>query len=173
MHPDTRSQQERINTLEEQNTRFRKEIKQLRALIDAPRNLMQFSFDTHYCYITYNQAHYEFVKHNWGVTIYPGMTILDIFANEKERESARSHFDRVLKGESYILKREYKRHKGETRFYENTYIPIFENDIITAGSVSAHDITEWNEKEQEGRKYRSIFDKALEDFPLNSAGTFY
>ncbi|WP_432736088.1 PAS domain-containing sensor histidine kinase [Maridesulfovibrio sp. FT414] len=173
MNPDIITLQDRINTLEEQNARFRNEIRQLRALIDAPRNLMQFSFNHEYRYITYNQAHYEFIKHNWGVTIYPGMTILDIFSDGQERESARNHFDRVLKGESYILKREYKRRKGETRFYENTYVPVIENGTITAGTVTAHDITEWSEKEEEGRKYRAIFDKALEGiFRSTAQGRF-
>ena len=170
---ETKRFNKRISVLAEQNNRLRREIKQLRALIDAPRNLMQFSFDPGYRYITYNQAHYEFVKHNWGVTICPGMNILDIFANEQERESARGHFDRVLGGESYILKREYKRRKGETSFYENTYVPVIENGVITAGSVSAHDITEWNEIEAQGRKYRAIFDKALEGiFRSTAKGRF-
>ncbi|WP_304083593.1 PAS domain-containing sensor histidine kinase [Maridesulfovibrio ferrireducens] len=156
------SSQERVQNLEKQNTQLQKELKQLRALIDAPRNVMQFSFDPAYRYITFNQAHYEFVKHNWGVEISAGMSVLDIFTEGKEVQSAREHFDRVLQGESYILKRKYKRRKGETKYYENTYVPVIENGSIVAGTVSAHDITEWSEKEEEGRKYRSIFDKALE-----------
>ncbi|CCO24404.1 PAS domain-containing sensor histidine kinase [Maridesulfovibrio hydrothermalis] len=173
MRSDIKSLQDRVDLLEDQNIRFRNEIKQLRGMIDAPRNVMQFSFDREHRYITYNQAHYEFVKHNWGVTIYPGMTILDIFDNKTDRESAREHFDRVLQGESYILKREYKRRKGETKFYENTYVPILENGFITAGTVSAHDITQWSEKEKEGRKFRSIFDKALEGiFRSTAQGRF-
>ncbi|WP_031483222.1 PAS domain-containing sensor histidine kinase [Maridesulfovibrio frigidus] len=152
----------RMKNLEDKNSQLQKELKELRALIDAPRNVMQFSFDPSYRYITFNQAHYEFVKHNWHVEIYPGMNVLDIFTDTKEIESARSHFDRVLQGESYILKRTYKRRKGETKYYENTYVPVTENSKIVAGTVSAHDITEWNEKEEQGRKYRAIFDKALE-----------
>ncbi|GEM_PF-6232344 len=173
MRSDIKSLQDRINSLEDQNIRFRREIKQLRGMIDAPGNVMQFSFDPEYRYITYNQAHHAFVKHNWGVTIYPGMTILDIFDDEADRSSAREHFDRVLQGESYVLKREYKRYKGETKFYENTYVPILENGFITAGTVTAHDITQWSEKEEEGRKFRSIFDKALEGiFRSTAQGRF-
>ncbi|NDV26031.1 PAS domain-containing sensor histidine kinase [Desulfovibrio sp. JC010] len=170
---ETKRLHKRVSALAEQNNRLRKEIKQLRALIDAPRNLMQFSFDSEYRYITYNQAHFEFIKHSWGVSICPGMNILDIFSSDQDRESARNHFDRVLGGESYILKREYKPRKGETRFYENTYVPVFENGVIVAGSVAAHDITEWSEIEEEGRKYRAIFDKALEGiFRSTAKGRF-
>ncbi|WP_421902132.1 PAS domain-containing sensor histidine kinase [Maridesulfovibrio sp.] len=170
---ETKRLNKRISVLAEQNNRLRNEIKQLRALIDAPRNLMQFSFDPDYRYIAYNQAHFEFIRHNWGVIIRPGMNILDIFSSDQDRESARGHFDRVLSGESYILKREYKRRKGDTRFYENTYVPVFENGLIVAGSVSAHDITEWSEIEEEGRKYRAIFDKALEGiFRSTAKGRF-
>lgn len=152
----------RVKKLEQQNANLQTELGRLRTLVDTPHNIMLFSFDLKYRYITYNKAHRDFIQFNWGVDIHPGMTIFDIFATDEERTSARAHFDRVLSGESYILKRNYKRQKGDTRFYENTYIPIIENGTITGATVFAHDITEWSEKEEEGRKYRSIFDKALE-----------
>ncbi|UZP66065.1 ATP-binding protein [Desulfovibrio mangrovi] len=144
------------------NAALREEVRQLRLLLDTPQNVMHFSFDPSYRYIRFNQAHADFVRHNWGLTIREGMNILDIFPDEKERISARGHFDRVLRGESYILKRTYRRLKGEIRYYENTYMPVLEDGRVVAATVSAHDITDWNEKDEEGRKYRSFFDKALE-----------
>ncbi|XPV75720.1 MAG: ATP-binding protein [Desulfovibrio sp.] len=154
--------QKRIAELEAENTALKNDLHQIRGLVDAPRNIMLFSFDPEYRYISYNQAHYEFVKHNWGIIIHKGMNVLDIFVDEKERQSARDHFDKVLQGESYLLKRKYKKRKGETIFYENTYIPVIEDGVITAATVFAHDITQWSEQKEEWQKFRSIFDKALE-----------
>lgn len=157
-----KSAEERARELEARVVELEGELSKVRTLIDSPRNIMLFSFDTHYHYITYNEAHRQFVRHNWGVEIYPGMNVLDILSTPEERASARANFDRALRGESYILKRRYKKPKGETGFYENTYIPIVQGEEIVGVTIFAHDITEWSEKEQEGRKYRSIFDKALE-----------
>ena len=169
MTHDSETLTARVQQLEQENQalkaekeRLGMEMNQLRSLVDAPGNIMLFSFNPSYEYISFNQAHFDFVKHNWGITISKGMNVLDIFADNKERAAAQKHFDKVLNGESYILKRKYKKRKGETIFYENTYIPVINNGNITAATVFAHDITEWSEKEEEWQKYRSIFDKALE-----------
>ena len=37
-------------------------------------------------------------------------------------------------------------------------VPIIRGTDILGATVFAHDITEWNEREEEGRKYRAIFD---------------
>lgn len=155
-------QDDRIRELEERNCELEDELERLRTLVDAPETVMFFSLDQDYRYIAFNQAHRIFVRQNWGVDIRPSMSVLDVFTTQQERDSAKAHFDRALAGESYILKRPYHRSSSGNRFYQNTYIPLTRDSEITGVAVFAHDITEWNEKEEEGRKYRSIFDKALE-----------
>lgn len=152
----------RLRELEAANRQLARERDDLRVLIDTPRNVMLFSFDLNYNYIAFNQAHREFVKHNWSLDIHPGMHVFDILSDPEERAAARRNFDRVLAGESYILRRKYRKPKGEIGFYQNTYVPIVRGGEILGGTVFAHDITEWSEREEEGRKYRAIFEKALE-----------
>lgn len=138
------------------------ELRRLRTLMDAPDNVMCFSLDTSYRYIAFNRAHKLFVRQNWGVDIQTGMAVPDVLGTPEEREAAIRHFDRALSGETYMLKRQYRRSKEGPEYYQNTYFPIVEDGAITGVAVFAHDITEWSEKEREGHKYRSIFDKALE-----------
>ena len=159
----------RLRELESRNRQLLRERDDLRALIDTPRNVMLFSFDLNYNYIVFNQAHREFVKHNWSLDIHPGMHVFDILSDPEERAATRRNFDRVLAGESYILRRKYRQPKGEIGFYQNTYVPILRGGEILGGTVFAHDITEWSEREEEGRKYRAIFEKALEGIYRSTA----
>ena len=158
----------RLRELERANRALTRELHDLRALMDTPLNVMLFSLDLNYNYIAFNQAHREFVKHNWNLDIHPGMHVFDILDPE-ERAASRRNFDRVLKGESYILRRRYRRPKGEIGFYQNTYVPLVRGGEILGAVVFAHDITEWSEREEEGRKYRAIFEKALEGIYRSTA----
>lgn len=160
----------RLRELEQKNRRLARELQNLRALVDTPQNLMLFSLDLNYNYITFNQAHREFVKHNWNLDIHPGMHVFDILRDPEERAASRRNFDRVLAGESYILRRKYRKPKGEIGFYQNTYVPLMHGGEILGAAVFAHDITEWSEREEEGKKYRAIFEKALEGIYRSTAG---
>ena len=161
---------QRLRELERSNRALTRELQDLRALIDTPLNVMLFSLDLNYNYITFNQAHREFVKHNWNLDIHPGMHVFDILADPEERAASRRNFDRVLAGESYILRRKYRKPKGEIGFYQNTYVPLLRGGEILGAAVFAHDITEWSEREEEGRKYRAIFEKALEGIYRSTSG---
>ena len=158
----------RLRELERANRALTRELSDLRALVDTPLNVMLFSLDLNYNYIAFNQAHREFVKHNWNLDIHPGMHVFDILDPE-ERAASRRNFDRVLQGESYILRRRYRRPKGEIGFYQNTYVPLVRGGEILGAVVFAHDITEWSEREEEGKKYRAIFEKALEGIYRSTA----
>ncbi len=160
----------RLRELEAKNRQLLRELEDLRTLIDPPRNVMLFSFDLNYNYIAFNQAHRDFVKHNWGMDIHPGMHVFDILNDPQEKLSSLRNFDRVLAGESYILRRRYRKPKGDVGFYQNTYVPIMHGGEILGGTVFAHDITEWSEREEEGKKYRAIFEKALEGIYRSTAG---
>jgi len=165
--------QQRLRDLERTNRELMRQRDQLRDLINTPRNVMLFSFDLQCNYIAFNEAHREFVKHNWEQDIYPGMHVFDILPSAEERQESRQNFDRVLAGESYILRRKYRKPKGDIGFYQNTYVPIIRGTDILGATVFAHDITEWNEREEEGRKYRAIFEKALEGiYRSTAAGRF-
>ncbi|SFL30584.1 PAS domain S-box-containing protein [Desulfomicrobium norvegicum] len=161
---------QRLRELERSNRQLSREVQDLRALIDTPLNVMLFSLDLNYNYITFNQAHREFVKHNWKLDIHPGMHVFDVLNEPDERASSRRNFDRVLAGESYILRRKYRKPKGEIGFYQNTYVPLQRGGEILGAVVFAHDITEWNEREEEGKKYRAIFEKALEGIYRSTSG---
>lgn len=78
----------RLRELEAANRQLARERDDLRVLIDTPRNAMLFSFDLNYNYIAFNQAHREFVKHNWSLDIHPGMHVFDILSDPEERAAA-------------------------------------------------------------------------------------
>ena len=158
----------RLRELERANRALKREVEDLRALVDTPMNVMLFSLDLGYNYIAFNKAHREFVKHNWNLDIHPGMHVFDILDPE-EKAASRRNFDRVLQGESYIMRRRYRRPKGEIGFYQNTYVPLMRGGEILGAVVFAHDITEWSEREEEGKKYRAIFEKALEGIYRSTA----
>ena len=48
---------QRLRELERSNRQLTREVQDLRALIDTPLNVMLFSLDLNYNYITFNQAH--------------------------------------------------------------------------------------------------------------------
>ena len=139
----------------------------LKSILESPHGIIIFSLDRNYCYTAFTVSHREVVKVIWGQTIEIGMNILEIISLVEDRSKAKSNFDRVFRGEFFILDEEYGDTDMFRSFWENRYSPIY-NDLseITGLTVFVTEITERRRAEEELRrseeKYRNIFENVYD-----------
>ena len=120
----------------------------LKSILDSPQNVVIFSLDANYCYTEFTQTHQATIRQIWGVDIAVGMNLLDIISNPADRAKAKANFDRVLRGESFLLEEEYGDLSRLRTFYEDRYSPIFGNGGAVVGiTVFVIDITERKQAE--------------------------
>ncbi len=120
-------------------------------------NMMIFSLDKKYCYLSFNQLYKEIVKQNWGVEIKNGMNILKIISNYEDRKKAKENFDRALSGESFIKVEEFSGKNFRRRYYENIYSPLKGNRGEIEGLiVFVRDVTERINIEREIRRLSRV-----------------
>ena len=103
----------------------------LHAVLESSQHIVIFALDTHYCYLTFNNAHKETMRTIWGVDIAPGMSMLSIIGNQDDQAKAQVNFDRALRGEQFVVIEEYGAAPNRF-FYENIYSPIWgrDNNVI-------------------------------------------
>ncbi|MEI8289983.1 MAG: PAS domain S-box protein [Verrucomicrobiota bacterium] len=115
----------------------------LKSILESPQNVVIFSLDANYCYTEFTQAHQKTIRQIWGVEIAVGMNLLEIISDAGDRAKAKANFDRVLRGESFLLVEEYGDPSRQRTYYEDRYSPIFGNGGAVLGiTVFVIDITE-------------------------------
>jgi len=104
-------------------------------------NLMIFSLDKEYRYISFNKLYEEKMKTIWNVDIKKGINVLDLIDDLTLRKKAKEKFDRVLSGEYIEEKQEFDLPLGR-KYLWTTYSPLKNNeDIIVGLTVFIKDIT--------------------------------
>jgi|GEM_PF-6401451 len=115
----------------------------LKSIIESPENIISFSLDCNYRYISFNELHRQTMKTIWGVDIRLGMKMLDIIAYPEDREMARCNFDKVLSGEYFTEMEEYGDTELSRKYWEDIYSPILDENARVIGiNVLCMDITE-------------------------------
>ncbi|MEI8288522.1 MAG: PAS domain S-box protein [Verrucomicrobiota bacterium] len=136
---------------------------QLKSILESPQNVVIFSLDASYCYTEFTQTHQATIKQIRGVDIAVGMNLLDIISDPADRAKAKANFDRVLRGESFLLVEEYGDPSRQRTYYEDRYSPIFGNGGVVVGiTVFVIDITERRRAEHllvmSEHKFRRLFE---------------
>jgi len=87
-------------------------------------DLILFSLDKNYCYLSFNENHFQTIKKIWNVEIAIGMNMLEMISLQADREKAKIDFDIALAGESIIRIDEYGDEKFSRSYYEDSYSPL-------------------------------------------------
>ncbi|MFZ4457132.1 MAG: PAS domain S-box protein [Bacteroidales bacterium] len=129
--------------LKESEEKYRKDLLLLNSIFESPVNIIVFSLDTSYCYTAFTKYHAQTIKQIWGVDIQLGMNMLDIITNKDDYKKAKQNFDRVLKGEYFVLTEEYGDDALYRTYFEDFYSPVKNNlGEIIGISVFVIDISE-------------------------------
>ncbi|MFK7953701.1 MAG: response regulator [Ekhidna sp.] len=135
---------------EESEKKFKNLSLLKKGILESPEGIIVFALDKNYCYLDFTLLHKQTMKAIWAVDIEIGSNMLDYIKFKPDLEKARENFDRVLKGETFVLHEEYGNEELNRTFYENRYSPVYDetNDIIGL-AVYVIDITERKRAEQE------------------------
>ncbi len=114
-----------------------------RSIIESPQNIIMFSLDRNYRYISFNSAHYMTMQNIWGADIEIGKTMFEYITYQEDKEKARLCFDRALSGEHFSQTEEYGDEELSRKIWENIYGPIItDSGEIIGVTVFCSDITE-------------------------------
>jgi len=139
----------------------------LRSIMESPKGIVIFALDTNFCYTAFTIMHKNIMKTLWGVDIEPGMSILDVISNPPDREKARENFERVLRGEQFILIEEYGDTTKQRTWYEDRYNPIIdEAGAITGLTVFVTDITERKHAEKVALENQELLALFMKHSPI-------
>jgi PAS domain S-box-containing protein len=151
------------------NQRKRKKYKKgelLRKIVfESSDGFIAFVLDKNYNYLDFSYLHKQTMKVIWGVDIKIGDNMLDYIGDEEDRLKAKNNFDRVLRGESFILYEEYGDTKLNKRFYENRYSPVLDNGSIIGVFVIVIDITRIKIAEENVKQSNETIDAILKSLP--------
>ncbi len=115
----------------------------LRSIIESPQNIIMFSLDQNYRYLSFNKAHSKTMKNIWGADIETGKSMLEYIAYPEDREKARTNFDRALSGEHFSQVEEYGDEELGRKIWEDIYSPIvIESGEIIGLTIFCSDISE-------------------------------
>ncbi|MBA4318718.1 MAG: hypothetical protein C0412_09975 [Flavobacterium sp.] len=130
----------------------------LLALINSPKDTIIFSLDNKYCYTAFNEKHQIEMKRVWDVDIELGTNLLNCMSNIELKELAKQSIDRALNGESFS---EVQHQPDLDIFYEFSWNPIIQSDLIIGVTVFIRDITIRTKAEaslqQSEEKYHFMF----------------
>ncbi len=137
-------------------------------ILNSFRDVVFFALDKGYKYLYFNEAHAKEMKKIWGAEIKVGTNMLSYIKRDDDRKKARENFDRVLKGESFVVEEEYGDDALNRLYYEIEYSPLKDekNEIIGL-TVLLKNVTERKLRELEiiglNKKLETIAIKRTEE----------
>ena len=113
----------------------------LKSSIESQKDTFFFSIDRNYNYLLFNEVHANLMKTHNDADIKLGESFLDCINSEENKKSAKTDYDRVLKGESFSDIRVFG--DAEPVYYEGFFNPIIneKNEVIGATTLGRN-ITE-------------------------------
>lgn len=120
-----------------------------KSALHVPDELILFSLNTRYEYLSYSPNHAATMKKIWGVEIKVGDCMLDFILSKADRAKAKKNFDLALRGKTFSVLEEYGDPNLFRTFYEDRYSPIRDARGQVVGlTVLVLDVTELKQKEQ-------------------------
>lgn len=153
--------QERTRQLDSVNKILDKSNTLLSAILDSSPEIIVFSLDVHYCYLTFNTRHQENMRDLWGKNIKIGENFLNVIEESQNIYKTEQDFKRVLKGESITFIEEYGRTINTRLFSQNYWSPIFSTEQEIIGiTCFVMDITESKLLNERLAKYQMLAKQA-------------
>ena len=126
----------------------------LAAILNSSEDIISFSLDREYCYMSFNGNHQRAMRKVWNADIKIGMNMLDCMTIPELRAAAKQSIDRTLTGVSFT-EESFQPDKGI--FYEFDWNPIRRKDKSIIGvTCFVRDVTERTRAEQTLRMYKQI-----------------
>lgn len=128
-------------------TSKQKELEASQGLLDnliKNTDMLVVALDTDYRFLLFNEAHAQVMRNLFGIEPKKGDSVLAQIQKYPEAyQEMKEDWTRALKGERFTILEDFKDLKGEVRYYEVTYSPVFNffKKIIGATAIS-RDITE-------------------------------
>lgn len=120
----------------------------LQATIESHKDLLIFSIDTNYRYLTFNSAFQQSTLQAYGTEVSTGQSLLDSITSDEDRQKARKNCDRALAGENHVTVEQY----GDIviYFFETRYTPIVDDKGVVIGvTVQSANITDRKRAEEQ------------------------
>ncbi len=159
------SVKDRENGIQALNEELDNSNKLLQAILESSPEVISFTLDRDYCYLTFNKRHKEIMQAIWGKDIRIGMNMLQVIDGKEERNIAKENFQRVLSGESFTFIEEIIFEKSSNLIWQEYWSPIFSSDKNVSGiTCFMMNITEQKLAEEGIKKneiqFRTIFEQA-------------
>lgn len=152
---------ERTNQLDKMNTVLDASNTLLSAILDSSPEIIVFSLDSNYCYLTFNTRHRENMFDSRNQKIEIGMNFLAAMGNLEEIEQVEQILKRVLGGESFTVIEKYHDKEERRAFFKKYWSPMFGSGGLVIGiTCFAIDITEIKLLDERLEKYRILAEKA-------------
>lgn len=136
----------------------------LKAILNSPKDLFIIAIDKKYQFLGFSDAYIAFAKKVLQKEVAIGMSAFDVLPAELQT-LAKSNYDRVLAGESFVVTNNFVFPDGRRRYYENKYNPIIDqHGKILGFTLFANDVSLIKAQEEETRivdmRYAALFDGA-------------
>ncbi len=131
---------------------------QLLAYMEGPDYINIYSLDRNYNYISFNSFHKKEMKEIMNAKADVGKSILEIWPDSMAK-SMRSHYDRALAGEHFMVTSEF-----DGKYYQQIFNPIYnkQNKVIGLNSNFIN-ITDRVNVQKELEKYREHLEVLVEE----------
>lgn len=141
---------ERTGKLDELNKELDKSNILLNAILESSPEVISFTLDSDYHYITFNKRHKETMLKIWGKEIEIGMNMLEVIGDHEDRLKLEENFLRVLAGENFKLIEEYGDEEYSRLFWQDYWSPIFSSEGKVIGiTCFVINITEQKKAEEQ------------------------
>ncbi len=122
----------------------------LTALLESSPDIIVFALDRKYRYLSFNAEHARVIRQIWGVDIYQGMNMLDVFGDHPDKIKAKANMDSALSGNRFTIVEQYGNESLARMFWEDTWAPIVdEHREIVGLTCVVKNITEQKRSEIE------------------------
>ena len=161
MVQDISEQKKDKEILEQQNANLKVIIESTDACI--------FSVDRNYKYLVFNEIYKKTVKHNRGIDIKIGDSLLDVMSSNSgiDREKTIEFFSRVLNGDQFSNIEEYGEGDKKRAIYDVIYSPVKDDDgEIIGAAFYAVDITERIRFKDEIKDKTQLLNGILSNMPV-------
>ena len=145
----------------------------LQAILNSSNDILIFSLDRNYRYISFNENHRKVMSRVWQADIQIGMNLLECMTAPEPRDAAKSSIDRALAGEQFS---EVQYQQIEDIWWEFNWNPICDNnDVVIGVTVFVRDITERERAEgilrESVERFRTLFEAAAEGILITDIET--
>ncbi len=120
----------------------------LASVNDFPGDIISFSIDRDYKYVSYNDNYKKYLKTHFDIEISPGFSMLEVFKGYGDLRKEQLNFERAFAGTEFSQIGQYKI-KTKTYFYKDIYKPVFnETGEIIGVTVFYTNITQRKQSER-------------------------